>query len=256
MTQNQAQYNEATESLTLYQYNLTDENRFEYPGTYKIVITLESELKNELNKYKESIISIINRVNYNIRIEGANKVEQLTRYLKVIYKDIHTISEQFHDNQLYVKYKPLFDNFFEELLSQDNQTVKEKSATKINSSSGHVEKPSKVKTFELLKSNYRINLLHSNLISAPSLIDPIPLDDFKKLFSNKEEMLAINWLINKNQVSYLIKRLIDAGVINSYGAWEAAQFYFTVKGDSVRHLRGSNRISLQSKRRIDSLLPL
>jgi hypothetical protein len=250
---NQAKYDEATDSLTTHHYGWTDENGIEYSDEFDIVVTLESSLKKKLQSYKSSIISVINTVNYNIRIEDKDKVAQLTRYLKVVYEDIIIIKTEFNNTQIFKSYKTLFNEFFEELLSQTTQDSARNNKSAPKSKTVTIIK---VKTFDLVNQNFRIAKFHSNLLVSPSLIDPISPNDFKKLFSNKEESITINWKGQVNQLSYLIRRLIDGKIINKYGAWETAVNYFTVKGKFVPNLKGSDDISLKTKKTVDSLFPL
>lgn len=115
-----------------------------------------------------------------------------------------------------------------------------------------------VKTFTPANGLTNLRELYKNLKSSASLLDPISIEDFNKLFSGKPETLTINWKAQKNQLCYFVQQLIKKEYIVTHGAWISAEHYFTYRGDKIspKMLKGADDLKIMSKKRdIDALFP-
>lgn len=95
------------------------------------------------------------------------------------------------------------------------------------------------KDFESLKQLQR-DLIKENLISSDT-----SKTDFQNIFSGEIFKSKINWIGNRNQLSYLISSLKERDFIKDKSIWVITEQVFTVDSEIVNkgQLRGSNKIS-------------
>lgn len=95
------------------------------------------------------------------------------------------------------------------------------------------------KDFESLKQLQR-DLIKENLISSDT-----SKTDFQNIFSGEIFKSKINWIGNRNQLSYLISSLKEWDFIKDKSIWVITEQVFTVDSEIVNkgQLRGSNKIS-------------